>query len=73
MILTLALALSAALGLFHALRERAPVWGLAFLFAFLVYVATIYGRYHYAVDGLASIFIVLAVWKTRGLWRTHEI
>jgi len=68
-----ALALSAALGLFHALRERALIWGLAFLFAFLVYVATIYGRYHYAVDGLASIVIVLAVWKTRGLWRTHEI
>ena len=58
-----AVALSSALGLFSALRERTWIWGAALLMAFFVYLATIYGRYHYAVDGLASICVVLILWR----------
>jgi membrane-associated phospholipid phosphatase len=65
-----AVALSSALGMFAALPRR-PIFGwCAAGLAALVYVATIYGRYHYAVDGLASVVIVCAVcsivsWKHR--------
>jgi len=56
-----AVALSSALGLFAALRRR-PVFGwCALVLTALVYLATIYCRYHYAVDGLVSIVIVCAV------------
>ena len=40
-----------------AAPERRWLWIAAFVAAAAVYVATIYGRYHYAVDGLASIGI----------------
>jgi len=68
-----ALALASALGLFHALREHTRIWGFAFLLALLVFVATVYGRYHYAVDGLASICIVIFVWSMSRVWRTIEV
>jgi len=56
-----AVALSSALGMFAALPRR-PVFGWGALgLAALVYLATIYCRYHYAVDGLISIVIVCAV------------
>jgi len=67
-----AVALSSALGLFEALRERAWIWGSALLLAGAIYIATIYGRYHYAVDGLASVFVVLPLWSISRQWRTHE-
>jgi membrane-associated phospholipid phosphatase len=56
-----AVALSSALGMFAALPHR-PIFGwCASGLAALVYVATIYCRYHYAVDGLISIVVVCAV------------
>ena len=56
-----AVALSSALGMFAALPRR-PVFGWSALgLAALVYLATIYYRYHYSVDGLISIVIVSAV------------
>jgi hypothetical protein len=39
------------------------VWVTAFAVAFIVYVSTVYGRYHYAVDGLASIVITAIAWR----------
>jgi len=56
-----AVALSSALGMFAALPRR-PIYGWCALgLAALVYLATIYYRYHYSVDGLASIVVVCAV------------
>jgi len=56
-----AVALSLALGMFAALPRR-PIFGWCALgLAALVYMATIYCRYHYAVDGLISIVVVCAV------------
>jgi hypothetical protein len=56
-----AVALSSALGMFAALPRR-PVFGWCALgLAALVYLATFYCRYHYAVDGLISVVVVCAV------------
>ena len=51
-----------------AVRRRRKLWLSAFVAAFGVFTATIYGRYHYAVDGLASICIVTAVWLVAETW-----
>ena len=57
-----AVAFSSAFGIRRALPSK-PLAFLAFLgMASAVFVATIYGRYHYAVDGVASIVVCLAVW-----------
>jgi len=63
-----AVAFSSAFGLLHALRERPRIWITFFIVATLVYVATIYGRYHYAVDGLVSIVISGFAWFVVGKW-----
>lgn len=57
-----AVAFSSAFGLFRAVRERTALWASAFGVAILVYTATIYCRYHYAADGMASIAIAASVW-----------
>lgn len=54
-------AFSCAAGMFEAVRSRPAIWGGVLTAAILVYLATVYCRYHYAVDGLASIAIVGAV------------
>jgi membrane-associated phospholipid phosphatase len=52
---------AAAMGMFLALPEKKSV-GWAFLvYAFSVAVATVYGRYHYAVDALAGVAVSLPV------------
>lgn len=57
-----AVAFSCALGFYRALpRSRGLVAGLLIL-ASAVFVTTIYGRYHYAADGTASIVIALTAW-----------
>jgi len=67
-----AVALSSALGMFAALPRR-PIFGWCALgLTALVYLATIYCRYHYAVDGLISVVVVCAVcrvasWMYRAL------
>jgi hypothetical protein len=53
-----AVALSSALGMVSALPRRPMVGRCALGVAGLVYLATIYCRYHYAVDGLVSIVLV---------------
>lgn len=57
-----AVAFSSAFGLLAVLRHRRIVWASAFAMAALVYTATIYGRYHYFVDGLMSIALAATAW-----------
>lgn len=58
-----AVAFSSAFGLWRALPEaRWAVAGLA-SYAVLVFMATIYGRYHYVADGLASIALSAGAWR----------
>lgn len=63
-----AVAFSCAFGLQASVPRRKEIWGAAFALAFFVYAATIYGRYHYAVDGLASIGIATVAWRTGLRW-----
>ena len=61
-----AVAFSAAFGMLRAVRRHVGLWAPVFLVAALVYVATIYCRYHYCVDGLASIAVATAAWIVSG-------
>lgn len=65
-----AVAFSTAFGLLTALRHRRAIWLAAFAAAILIWIATIYGRYHYAVDGLASIVIAATAWQVVERWAT---
>lgn len=58
-----AVAFSTAFGLLAVFRHRRRMWIPAFVAAGIVYAATIYGRYHYSVDGLASIALAAAAWR----------
>jgi membrane-associated phospholipid phosphatase len=53
-------ALSAAWGLLAAIPKRRWIGWLMFAYGIVVAIATVYGRYHYAVDGLAGIAVSLA-------------
>ena len=57
-----AVAFSTAFGLLSVFPTRRSVWLPAFGAASLVYIATVYGRYHYAFDGLASMAIAALAW-----------
>lgn len=57
-----AVAFSSALGMMRAVPRRKLLWLPVLGMALLIFVATIYGRYHYAADGLASIAIAAAAW-----------
>jgi membrane-associated phospholipid phosphatase len=57
-----AVAFSCVYGLVRAVPGRRLVWGSALVMAFAVWVATIYGRYHYAADGLASVAVATLAW-----------
>jgi membrane-associated phospholipid phosphatase len=52
-------ALSAAWGLMATLPERPWIGRIMAIYGVSVAIATIYGRYHYAVDGLAGIVVSL--------------
>ncbi len=58
-----AVAFSTAFGLLSAMPERKPLIASGFTFAAAVYLATVYGRYHYAMDGLASMAIAGIAWR----------
>ncbi len=55
-------AFSAAFGMLLALPERKAIGHGLVVYASLVAVSTVYGRYHYAIDAVAGIGIALAVW-----------
>jgi membrane-associated phospholipid phosphatase len=52
-------ALSAAWGLLAAIPKRRWIGWSMFAYGILVAIATVYGRYHYAADGLAGIAVSL--------------
>lgn len=58
-----AVAFASAFGMKRALPGDHTIFLVFFCLACGVYVATIYGRYHYAVDGLASFGISLVTWR----------
>lgn len=58
-----ATAFSCALGVRFALPEKPWAGRILLLGATLVTIATVYGRYHYAADGLASILVCIAALK----------
>jgi len=57
-----AVAFSAAFGMRRAVPERRALWAAVFGVAIVVFVATIYCRYHYTADGLASIAVAATAW-----------
>ena len=57
-----AVAFSSAFGLKRALPERPGMFIAILAVAAAVFAATVYGRYHYAIDGIASIGVCLAAW-----------
>jgi len=57
-----AVAFSSAFGIRRALPGSLVTFLVFLSLAVLVFVATIYGRYHYAADGLASVLICLIAW-----------
>lgn len=57
-----AVAFSSALGMRRALPEWRWGFGVFLFLAFSVFVATVYGRYHYGVDGLASMAVCVSAW-----------
>jgi hypothetical protein len=58
-----AVAFSAAFGMFRAMRDKRWIWSSVFAAALIVLTATIYGRYHYLPDGIASIGISIFAWR----------
>ncbi len=63
-----AVAFACAFGLLSSIPQRRGICVTAFVLATVVYLATIYGRYHYAVDGLASIVITAVAWRLCSLF-----
>lgn len=57
-----AVAFSSAFGLIRALPDRRWLCAGVFSAAVIVFTATVYCRYHYVTDGLASIGISVAAW-----------
>lgn len=63
-------AFSAAFGMRQVFPEEPCVWRALLILATLIATATVYGRYHYAVDAVAGFFVALAAWTlTRRLPR----
>ena len=58
-----AVAFSSALGMRRAMPEARGWFWFFLALAVSVFAATVYGRYHYAVDGLASIAVSLVAWS----------
>jgi membrane-associated phospholipid phosphatase len=67
-----AVAFSCGFGLVRAMPRKPWWWGAIFATATMVFIATVYGRYHYAADGIASIGISTAAWLVSGVIDRHE-
>jgi len=59
-------AFASGFGLLRAVPEQRRLWASVFAVATLVFVATVYCRYHYAADGIASIGIAALAWLVSG-------
>jgi membrane-associated phospholipid phosphatase len=60
-------AFSAAWGLMATIPERRWIGWLMAVYAILVAIATVYGRYHYAVDAVAGLGISLLAVASLGM------
>lgn len=50
-----------------AMRRVDRAWGLFFgVFAAITWISSVHLAYHYAVDGLVSLFAILAIWRVSG-------
>ena len=58
----IAVAFSCGFGVLRAMPRKRWWWGAIFTTATMVFIATVYGRYHYAADGIASLGISTAAW-----------
>ena len=67
-----AVAFSSAFGLWRALPEKRWLSYFLLVVSMVVYIATIYSRYHYAVDGLAGAMIAVLAWRTSE-WVDHRV
>jgi membrane-associated phospholipid phosphatase len=67
-------AFAAALGLRRVAPDRAGLWRGFLVYAILVAIATVYGRYHYLVDALAGVAVgvIAALLGARILRRTDR-
>jgi membrane-associated phospholipid phosphatase len=54
-------AFAAAFGMMRSLPDKPWVWRLLLGMAVLIATATVYGRYHYAVDAVAGFFVAAVV------------
>lgn len=63
-----AAAFSSAFGLIRAVPDCPRLCAAGLTAAALVFLATIYGRYHYAADGCASLLISVAAWRLSEAW-----
>lgn len=61
-------AFALAIGIFRVLPTRPWIATAFLLVAVGIFFATIYGRYHYAVDALAGLAISLAAWLAVAVW-----
>ena len=67
-------AFAAAFAMMRVLPDKKWAGRSLFVLAVLIYFATVYGRYHYAVDGLAGLAVaVLAVVVTRAVERRSNV
>jgi membrane-associated phospholipid phosphatase len=66
-----AAAFGAALGLMRFLPERPWVGRRFWIYAVLIALATVYGRYHYAVDTLAGFAVALLAWALSWTWGSN--
>jgi membrane-associated phospholipid phosphatase len=57
-----AVAFSSSFGMRQAMPGHLTLFLFLLCLACCVYLATVYGRYHYAVDGVASLLICLVTW-----------
>ena len=72
-------AIAATVGVYRIMPERRWAWGALALTASGIFIATVYGRYHYLVDSLAGALVAAlvlttlpraagAVWSGQGSW-----
>jgi membrane-associated phospholipid phosphatase len=52
--------------------EKPWVSRLLLVMAALIAVATVYGRYHYAVDALAGLLVAAGVWAAAAAWDRRQ-
>ena len=67
-----AVAFASFWGLYYVLPEKRALWGSVLAIALTVFTATIYGRYHYTADGLASIGITTLAWRIASYWGRND-